>query len=120
MTVFAHSIQTTIETVVLVQNRTSSITIGAHAGISAANISLISYTWDGGTLAQDLGSISPTLSHVGSVLSLIEKLLLKLPISIIVKSGTSTVTVGQDASLTATTGSPQIFSEASEAASATA
>ena len=119
--VLAEDIQTTPETIVLVSNRNASISIGGAtskataASITAADISLIAYTWDGGSLSQQLRTTNADLKSVGTALTLLNKIFGTLPISVVTKSGTTSVTIGTYAQLDATNGSIDIQSQASVA-----
>ena len=104
---------------VYVTNIDSSISIGNGASVTAGNIQLVSYSSDQGSLttAIDMGTGGQVKNAVGTALQLILSHLGQLPISILIKSASTSVTVGQNAALDATTGSIEILSEA-EVASA--
>ena len=58
--VLAEDIATTPETVVFVSTRSASISIGDHATISAASVSLVAYSWDGGNLSEQAAAATPS------------------------------------------------------------
>ncbi|MGH3049465.1 MAG: hypothetical protein ACRDLK_04845, partial [Gaiellaceae bacterium] len=116
--VWAEDIQTTPETVVLVQDRSATISIGDNATVSGGSVSLIANSWDGGSLAQQLAATGGVAGGIGSgALSLLAVFFGNAPINVIVKSADVSVTVGQGATVSATTGSLQLMANASVASS---
>ena len=119
--VLAEDIATTPETVVFVSTRSASISIGDHATISAASVSLVAYSWDGGNLSEQAAAATPSpagqdaLYAAGSLVRILDKFIGTFPVSVVVKTATTSVSVGTDAVLSATNGSLQLFSVASVA-----
>ena len=112
--VWAESIQTDPETIVLVDDRSATISIGSGATLSGGSVSLIAYSWSEGTLVQELAATGGVAGGIGGgALTLLKLFFGTAPINVIKKSATVSVTVGQNATVRATNGSLQMMANAS-------
>ena len=120
ITVFAQNLGLAVQDdlPVLVTNKDASISIGNGVSLTAANIELFAYSSDVASLvtAIDMQTGGAAPNAAGTVIQELISHLGQLPISVLVKQATTSVTVGSNTTIDATNGSIEILSGANVAA----